>query len=140
MVARRKPLSRPVIEAIRLAYDNRAIPIKAVCARNKISRGQLYAIVTLEGWRRRSPRRVDKHDLTQRLLQLLEEQIGKLETTMTDTNTDQSAVLGKLATTLDRLIATDRATAPQHRPARDSKTIEDIRQNVADRLAQLHGD
>jgi hypothetical protein len=59
---------------------------------------------------------------------------------MKDGTTDQSLVLGKLSATLDRLIATDRATAPRRRPARDSKMIEDIRTKVAERLAQLNAD
>ena len=133
-------LPRPAVEAIRLDYDDRTIPIDDVCSRNAISRAQLYALIREERWPRRSPRRVDKHDLTQRLLIILEDEIAKLEEMMADMERDQSVVLGKLSVTLDRLIAIDRATAPQRRPARDSKMIEDIRAKVAERLAQLNAD
>lgn len=133
-------LPRPTVEAMRLDYIDRAIKIAEICSRYDVSRRRLYLIASAEGWPLRSPKRVDKHDLTQRLLRLLERQIGNLEQNMKDGTTDQSVVLGKLSATLDRLIATDRATAPQQRPARDSKMIEDIRRKVAERLAQLNGD
>jgi hypothetical protein len=133
-------LPRTKVEAMRLDYVDRAIKIIEICKRHDVSRRRLYLIAVAEGWPLRSPKRVDKHDLTQRLLRLLERQIGKLEQSMKDGTTDKSAVLGKLSATLDRLIATDRATAPQRRPARESKMIEDIRKKVAERLAQLNGD
>lgn len=132
-------LPSPAVEAIRLDYLDRSILVDDLCARHGLTRSQLYALVRDEGWRRRSPRRVDKHDLTQRLLRILESQIMKLEKTMGNTDKDQSVVLGKLSATLDRLTATDRSTAPRRRAAHDSKMIEDIRRKVAERLAQLDG-
>jgi hypothetical protein len=140
MAEPRKPLGPEELEAIHADYDDRSFSVGEVCTRNEVSRAQLYWLVRSLDWRRRSPKAVDKHDLTQRLLRLLEDQVRKLEKTMMDNEKEQSAVLGKLSATLDRLIATDRATAPRRRPARESKLIEEIRQKVAERLAQLDED
>jgi hypothetical protein len=93
------------------------------------------------GLKLRNPKRVDKHDLNEKLLRILERQAEILEHAMNDDNADESATLGKLATTLDKLIANGKATAPQPKgPRRSSKAMIEIRAMVTARLAELNGD
>lgn len=119
---------------MRADYEDRTIKIPDVAAKYGITRWTLYVIARGEGWRLRNPRRVDQHDLTQRLLRMLERQVLQLEDAMTKEHADQSAVLGKLASTLDRLIALDKATARPAAKRSESKVMQDIRKKVAERL------
>lgn len=120
------------LAAMRADYEG-TTPLAAMSARYGVSRVRISQIAREQGWRLRRPRRVDKHDLTQRLLFMLDRQIMQLETTMTDPH-DQSAVLGKLAATLDRLIALDKATARTPGRRAESKVMRELRQKVAERL------
>lgn len=127
-------------ESLREAYEGRVLTIAKICQKHSIARATFYAIRDQEGWKLRNPRRVDKHDLIQRLLRLLQAQIDKLEISMTKSDKDESVVLNKLVTTLDKLISLKEADARQ-RPARaDSKAMAEIRAKVAERLATLRGD
>ena len=137
MIERRSP---ELLAAMRADYEGRILKLEDICKRYNVGRRRLYYIANAEGWRLRSPRRVDKHDLTQRLLRLLEAQVTKIEDTMTNSPTDQSAVLSKISVTMDRLLATDKRTAPAPRSARESKLMREIRAMVAERLRQLNGD
>jgi hypothetical protein len=132
--------SPEILAAMRADYEGRVIKIAEMCRRYEVTRRRLYVIASAEGWRLRSPKRVDKNDLTQRLLRLLEQQVQMFEETMTKTPIDQTAVLSKLSATLDRLIATDRETSPAPRRTRDSKMVRDIRNKVAERLSRLKGE
>ena len=124
---------------MRADYEQRILKIKDICERYGVARRRLYYIANAEGWRLRSPRRVDKHDLTQRLLRLLERQVTRLEDIMRKTPTDQAVLLGKVSATLDRLIAADRRTAPAPQVPAESKLMSEIRDKVAQRLSQLNG-
>jgi len=129
-----------ILAAMRADYEGRILRIADICERYHITRRRLYQIANAEGWQLRSPRRIDKHDLAQRLLRLLERQVARLEESMRKTPTDQSVVLSKVSATLDRLIATHRQTAPAPRASQESKLMREIRDKVAQRLSQLNGD
>src|SRR5579871_5184628 len=73
------------LAAMRKDYEGRILKITEICTHYGITRRRLYYIASAEGWRLRSPRRVDKNDLTQRLLRLLERQIASIEETMSET-------------------------------------------------------
>jgi hypothetical protein len=120
------------LTAMRTDYESKTA-LAAMAATYGVSRNRISQIAREQGWKLRRPRRVDKHDLTQRLLFMLDRQMMQLENTMTESQ-DQSAVLGKLAATLDRLIALDKATIRTPARRAESKVMQDIRQKVAERL------
>jgi hypothetical protein len=120
--------------AMKADYENSRIRIPQLAAKYGMTRWTMYVIARQQGWRPRRPQRVDKHDLTQRLMRMLEREVEQLESAMKDQDTDQSAVLGKLAATLDRLIALDKATARTPAKRAESKVMQELRRKVAERL------
>lgn len=126
----------PDLATLKLDYEAQIVSIEALAARYGISRRNLYALVHTHHWRQRRPRRVDRDSLVERLLRLIEAQVLKLEFAMDDPETDESAVLVKLATTLDRLISLKADVRPKRRQA-TTKTMTALRDKVARRIAQL---
>ncbi|MCC6918863.1 MAG: hypothetical protein IT548_06635 [Alphaproteobacteria bacterium] len=123
------------LASLKLDYEAQIVSIEALAWRYGISRRNLYALVNTHHWRQRRPRRVDRDSLVERLLRLIETQVLKLEFAMDDPETDESAVLVKLASTLDRLISLRAEAPPQRRKA--SKAMTALRDKVARRIAQL---
>ena len=83
----------------------------------------------------RQPHRIDPNDLVGRMLGLLDGQIADLETAM-NTGATEVAMLAKLVTTLDRVIALrDRTVKAEAAPSRRVLTL---RGKIADRLAELN--
>jgi hypothetical protein len=132
------PEGAPDRTNLRRDYEANVIPITTLCETYRISRRGLYYLADQQGWRLRNPRRIDKSDLIERMLRLIEAQTETLETTMVNSpKGNEAVVLNKLATTLDKLISLQAAQAPK-RLRRDTKTVEDIRRKVAERLAELN--
>jgi hypothetical protein len=82
-------------------------------------------------------RAIDRGAIIGRMFRLLDRQIIQLEHDMTSTGEKEVAVLGKLASTLEKLIDIDNAeTAGQ--PARGpGKDMRDLRNKLAARIEQL---
>jgi hypothetical protein len=89
------------------------------------------------GWRRRNMRhQVDRGAIIARMFHVLDRQIVQLEQNMTETGEKEVAVLGKLASTLEKLIDIDNAAKPA-KPAQQRKDIQELRNKLAERIAQL---
>lgn len=124
---------------LRVDYEANVIPVRTLCALYRITYRALYDRAHLEGWKLRSPRRVDRNDLIERMLRLIQQQTDDLEIAMIDhPSGNEAAVLNKLATTLDNLISLQ---AGEKRPKqqRTTKAMKEIRTKVAGRLKELAG-
>ena len=74
------------------------------------------------------------------MFRLLERQIKQLEENMTQTGEKEVAVLGKLASTLEKLIDIDNAELERSRTAhRSARKCSNLRNKLAQRIAQLKG-
>jgi hypothetical protein len=124
--------------AMQADYEDKILTIAAMCLEYDISRSRLYQLARQHGWRLRSPKRVDRNDLIERLLRLVQAQIGYLETQMRKKTSDHAAMLGRLVNTLDKLIELkDADGGGRSTPARASKAMTDLRAKIADRIAQF---
>jgi len=117
-------------------YDDLTLTTNEVCIRNAISASTLHRLVRQYHWTPRAPHRIDPNDLVQRMLEMVEIQIADMETTMTQAGSAEATTLGKLVTTLDRLILIKNAQAKRPRTA--SKEVRDLRAKLADRIAELN--
>lgn len=108
-----------------------------VAARHGISESTVVRLARRHGWRQRQPRRIDQHDMIERLFRLLDRKVSELENSVTQGDTDQAAVLGRLVTTLDKLIAIKDAQAAKSAPRRSNKAMTALRAQIADRIAQF---
>jgi hypothetical protein len=108
-----------------------------IAGRYHISTKTLSNRATEGGWKRRNVRRqVDRGAIIARMFRVLDRQIIQLEQNMTETGEKEVAVLGKLASTLEKLIAIDNAAAPAREP-QQRKDIQELRNKLAERIAQL---
>lgn len=120
-------------------YEGPELLIEEIASKHEISKRTLYHHVARQGWRRRMPRRMDPHDLVNRFLQLIENQIVKLEFAMENPDSDESVVLAKLSATLDKLISVKADIAPKKaRAPRPSKLMLEVREKLAERIAALN--
>jgi len=125
-------------QAVRAEYEANDISVVALAAKHSISATTIQRHAKDGGWIMRNVvRRVDRGAIIARMFRVLERQIIHLETQtqMTDTGEKEVAVLGKLATTLEKLIDIDTA-AERSRPAQ-SKDMKALRNELAERIAQL---
>jgi len=135
---------RPAVdwEAVRADYEGgleRGSTVE-IAARHGITPKTLQNHVAAGGWRRRAQRHsVDRGAIITRMFGLLERQIIQLEQHMKETGEKEVAVLGKLATTLEKLIEIDKAETGSKaaQTPMEQKEIEDLRNKIAVRLAQL---
>jgi len=90
------------------------------------------------GWvRRRVGRTVNRGTIIIRMFRVLERQVAHLEEdSMKRTGETEVAVLGKLASTLEKLIDIDKAESPE-KPAPRRKDMAELREKLAQRIAQL---
>jgi hypothetical protein len=122
---------------LRAEYETTSVPVRLLCRKYGTSYSSLYARVHSEGWKLRCPRRVDKGDLIERMLRIIEIETEDREMKDDKATGTEAATLNRLATTLDKLISLQ--TAEQKPPRRRAtKAIEDIRKKVADRLIELN--
>jgi hypothetical protein len=114
-------------QAIRIAYETTRESIASLCARYHLSARTLYERAKKEAWApRHQPARLDRAGI-----------ILHLEHNMTATGEKEVAVLGKLASTLEKLIDIEAATdTPAAGPTR-RKDMTDLRDKLAERIEQL---
>ncbi len=109
---------------------------KQIAERHGISTKTLQNYAEDGGWRRRNIRRaVDRGAIITRMFLLLDRQLTQLGNDMKQTGEKEVAVLGKLASTLEKLIEIDQAATPP-KPAQ-RKDITEMRNKLAQRIAQL---
>lgn len=87
-------------------------------------------------WRLRSPRRIDRTDIIERLFRLLDTHILEMETGMEGKGRGEAAVLGRLVSTLDRLIEIQDAETKRRHP-RATRQISDIKAKLIERIEHL---
>lgn len=108
-----------------------------IARRHHISTRTLQTRVEELGWVRRNQRHlVDRGAIIARMFRVLERQVVLMERDMKQPGEKEVAVLGKLASTLEKLIDIDNAARPD-KPAAPRKDIADLRNKLAQRIAQL---
>lgn len=120
---------------VRVDYEAPILTLRDICLKHGIAASTVQQWMRAEGWTMRQPHRVDPHNLVGRLLNLLDGQIAELETAMTNGATEV-AMLAKLVTTLDRVLALKEHTAKFE--AQPSRKVQTLRAKIADRLAELN--
>jgi hypothetical protein len=125
-------------EAVRIDYEAKVLPVRQVAEQHGVAQWAMLHKAKAEGWKPRSvSRSVDRAGIIARMFRLLERQIIQLERDMDKTGEKEVAVLGKLASTLEKLIEIDRAERPQ--PPTRHKDMQELRDKLALRIAQLKG-
>lgn len=125
------------LEGIRVDYEGDELLIKLICEKWEISRSMLRSLVILHGWRQRHPRRIDPRDVVGRLFRLLDAQIRELEKDMTKAGAGEAAVLGKLVTTLEKLISIKKGQTIVPQTPRQTKEMSDIKARLVEQIEQL---
>ena len=127
----------PDWDAVRADYEGDGRTLDDICARHGISRSALSWRAKHHLWLQRNRTgNVDRPQIIKRMFRLLEMQVIQLEKTMTQTGEKEVAVLGKLASTLEKLIEIDNAAAEAPKRTR-TKEIHDLRNKLAQRIEQL---
>ena len=120
---------------VRADYETPDILLREITDNYRISASTLQQWVRAGGWEMRQPHRVDPNNLVGRMLVLLDGQIADLEIVMKNGATEV-AMLSKLVTTLDRVLALkERSAKTEKRP---SMRVATLRGKIADRLAELN--
>ena len=120
---------------VRADYETPDILLREITDNYRISASTLQQWVRAGGWEMRQPHRVDPNNLVGRMLVLLDGQIADLEIVMKNGATEV-AMLSKLVTTLDRVLALkERSAKTEKRP---SMRVATLRSKVAERLAELN--
>ena len=111
------------------------ITIPAICRKHGVSRGELLQRAARHKWKTLRDDTTDRVILIGMMLGVLEQQIGHLEEVdMTRTGEKEVAVLGKLATTLEKLIdIEDKSKAP----AGAGENMQELRNKLARRIENL---
>jgi len=126
-------------QAVRTDYEDGNGSLEEICRRYSITRSGIAWRVRQQLWSpRRSQPEAQRPLIIKRMFRLLERQIKQLEENMTETGEKEVAVLGKLASTLEKLIDIDKAASPPKPPAQ-RKDMQGLRNKLAQRIAQLKG-
>jgi len=126
-------------QAVRTDYEDGNDSLEEICRRYSITRSGIAWRVRQQLWSpRRSQPEAQRPLIIKRMFRLLERQIKQLEENMTETGEKEVAVLGKLASTLEKLIDIDKAASPPKPPAQ-RKDMQELRNKLAQRIAQLKG-
>lgn len=126
-------------QAVRTDYEDGNDSLEEICRRYSITRSGIAWRVRQQLWSpRRSQPEAQRPLIIKRMFRLLERQIKQLEENMTETGEKEVAVLGKLASTLEKLIDIDKAESPPKPPAQ-RKDMQELRNKLAQRIAQLKG-
>jgi hypothetical protein len=122
---------------IRPEYEGDGGTLEEIAARHHTSVRTLLRHAKEEGWLPRSAkRRVDRSAIIVRMFRVLERQIIFLDKDMKQSGEKEAAVLGKLASTLEKLIDIDNAASPGT-PAVQQHDMKELRHKLARRIAQL---
>lgn len=123
--------------AIRAEYERGDDAVYAIAARHGVSYSAVNWRVKRDLWARRNRTgNVDRPMIIKRMFVLLERQVIQLGENMTQTGEKEVAVLGKLASTLEKLIEIDDAAAGKTKPTQTRK-MRDLRDQLAQRIEQL---
>jgi len=124
-----------IIADVQADYEGDRLLLREIESKYDISGSTIDTWARQFGWRRRQTVAVEPQDLIARLLALLSGQIADLETAMKNGATE-AAMLSKLVTTLDRVLALKaKSTADKPRP---SRRVEELRAKIAERIGELN--
>lgn len=128
--------------AVRADYESGEGTVAGISARHGITPSALNWRVRRQLWTPRyRGKGLSRPQIIDRMFRLLERQIIQLEQDMKETGEKEVAVLGKLATTLEKLIEIDKAESAKMSGSSKSpaqhKDMEELRNKLAQRLAQL---
>jgi hypothetical protein len=125
-------------DLVRIDLEGRGITRAAICRKHGITRAELAAKAKASKWATAGDNETDRIILIGMMLGVLEAQIGNLETTeMTASGDKEVVVLGKLATTLEKLIdIEDKGKAPTEQSGH-GENMKDLRNKLARRIDQL---
>jgi hypothetical protein len=123
--------------AVQAAYEGDSESIPDICGRFNISRSTLHRAVVRFGWRPRQPRRIDRRNVIMRMFRMLDSQIRNLEQNMTKAGDGEAALLGKLVTTLDKLIELQERERGRHSSRSAAGTMTDIKSRLIERIEEL---
>lgn len=129
--------SSPDWAAIRAEYERGEDAVLAIAARHGVTYSAISWRVKRDLWAPRNRTgNVDRPMIIKRMFVLLERQVIQLGENMSQTGEKEVAVLGKLASTLEKLIEIDAAAATRPKPAQGRK-MRDLRDQLAQRIEQL---
>jgi hypothetical protein len=123
-------------EVIRPHYEHGPETVVALCKRFETSKSSMRKAGIAFRWRMRRPRRIDRTDIIERLFRLLDTHILEMETSMEGKGRGEAAVLGRLVSTLDRLIEIQDADAKRRHP-RTTRQISNIKAKLIERIENL---
>ena len=125
--------------AARADYESNNGTLDEVCARHNTTRSRLARRKTQESW---APRRIGvqagRQQIINRMFRLLEKQVRTQEVKeVKEVGEKEVAVLGKLASTLEKLIDIDNAEPKVAGPRVKSEEMKELRHKLAQRIARL---
>jgi len=124
--------------AIRTAYETTPERLTQLAARFSVHWQAINARVLKEGWKQHDAGRSgDRQSLIDRLITMLERQIGYLEAAMKTSDEKEVTLLGNMARTLEKLIDLDAKVAGKKPDKKRDRELEDIKRKLADRIDQL---
>jgi len=111
------------------------LTIPAICRKHGIARHELLQRAARNKWKTLRDAGTDREILIGMMLGVLEQQIGHLERIeMTQSGEKEVAVLGKLATTLEKLIDIEDRSKPR---VGAGENMQEIRNKLAQRIENL---
>jgi hypothetical protein len=125
-------------QAVRAEYESGQGTVAAISARHHTTPKTLHNRATAGGWLRRNTRlEIDRASIIGRMFHLLERQMMQLEENMKEIGDKEVTVLGKLASTLERLIDIDNADRGATAGKVERQDMKELRHKLAQRIAQL---
>jgi predicted RNA-binding protein with PUA domain len=128
---------------IRRDYEESALTLDEIAARQGVSKGQISYRARVEGWKPRFLRELDRSLLPRRLLAILGQQIIKFEKQMKSRIRNGEEIDGKdvtllntMARTLDKLIELDEREKGAQ-PGRKRPEAEHLRKQLVQRISEL---
>lgn len=130
---------------IKADHDTKQFTQKQLCEMHGVTPSALKWRIKRDLWSPRYRSRVvDRPQIIARMFRVLELQVKSLETELDDmerragrSGDNEASLLGKLAGTLDKLIALDAKAANKPVSRQRTKRMEDIRQKLVERIEQL---
>jgi hypothetical protein len=125
-------------DRVRADFEGDGVTEAGICRRYGITHDELWLRAAKNKWKREHRLNgLDRVILIRQMFGLLETHIVKLETTeMTEVGDKETAVLGKLVSTLDKLIEIEGRAGAKTGPE-DAKEMRDIRNKLARRIDRL---
>ena len=123
-------------EEVRVDYAGTELTVEKIREKHDLTEGEFTHARKSRGWPPRKRQPLSRKTLINRLFQLLERMILKLETNMEKAGETEAAVLGQLVRSMSKLIEIETATNAATTP-RQSKQMNDIRSKLVARIQEL---